>query len=141
MVIGVCVPLFVALVTTAIANTPACASITPGPAYSSVNIRSAPAMGDNITGQLKRGQSAAVVRLTDSGWYELTGAGDYVASSVAVCVTDPTPTRIPSLTPTATSAPATPSFTRIWFDVDGSGDYETVIDCRQPCRAKMEQAP
>ena len=87
----------------------ACATISPAPAYSSVNIRSAPAMGDNITGHLLRGQSAAVVRLTDSDWYELTGAGGYVASSVAVCVTDPTPTRIPSLTPTATSAPATPT--------------------------------
>ena len=126
---------------------PVCSTITPAPAYSSINIRSAPAMGDNITGQLKRGQSAAVVRLTDSGWYELastgsaTGGGGYVASSVAVCVTDPTPTRLPSLTPMNAPITATPSFTRFWFDVDGSGDYETVIDCRQPCRAKMEQAP
>lgn len=120
------------------ADTPPCATITPAPAYSSINIRSSPAIGDNVTGRLLRGQVANVAGLA-GGWYELSFGG-YVSASVVVCVISPTPTRLVTDTPTPASTPL-PPFTRLWIDVDSSGDYETVIDCLQPCRMKLEQWP
>jgi hypothetical protein len=82
-----------------------CRAVTPINAFA--NVRSSPALGDNIVGQLARGQVAAVTATAGSLWYR-TAAG-YVHSSVVVCAdlptatpVQPTLTRLPSLTPTAT---------------------------------------
>lgn len=134
----VCILLFASLnISRSFANSP-CQTITPAPAYSSVNIRSSPTIGDNVTGRLLRGQVANVAGLA-GGWYELSFGG-YVSASVVICAVSPTPTRMVIETPQPAPTPAL-SFTRLWIDVDASGDYETVIDCRQPCRMKLEPAP
>ena len=135
--VAVCVLLF-GVLQLAYADMPPCSTITPSPAYSSINIRSAPTMGDNVTGRLLRGQVANVSALND-GWYSLAFGG-YVSASVVVCAISPTPTRI--VTETPQPAPTiSPPFIRIWIDIDGSGDYESVFDCKQPCQIMLEQAP
>lgn len=94
-----------------------CEAVTPINEFA--NVRSSPGLSDNIIGQLRRGQVAAVTVTAGSLWYKT--AGGYVHASVVVCAVPPTgttpptvtpapptPTRLPSLTPTATPT-ATPT--------------------------------
>lgn len=91
-----------------------CAAVTPINEFA--NVRSSPGISagspTNIVGQLRRGQVAAIESTPGSLWYK-TALG-YVHSSVVVCADPstgsgptatvtpipPTPTRLPSLTPT-----------------------------------------
>jgi hypothetical protein len=75
------------------------------PANQFANVRAAPNTTSAIKRQMQAGQTAEATGPT-AGWYTLT-AGGYVSASVvtATCLTQATPTRIPSSTPRARPTP------------------------------------
>lgn len=119
-----------------------CQAVTAINAYA--NIRREPWVGDNVIGRLERGKLACVVGMP-GGWYELEGGG-YVSASVVVFA-GPTPTRMVTLTPTASGPVQTatpepePEAGWLWLyvDVDGDGNLETVFRCKAPCAMRVER--
>ena len=107
------------------------------------NVRTGPPISGTlqpIVGGLLPG-TPEEARDIQSGWFLLCDGG-YISGTVVWATpytpTPPTttPTRLPTSTPTAT-----PNLGVLLIDADGSGDYETIINCVMPCAMKLGDTP
>ncbi len=128
-----------------LAPAPQCPTMTPLSDF--VNVRSSPALGDNIIHQIAKGQLLEVEGIPGSAWLKLRDGSGFIHSSVVACVDiSATPTRLvtntpaPSLTPTLTATATSP---HLWLhiDIDGDGKQETVIQCADPCAWAVSRQP
>ena len=124
---------------------PQCPIVTPISNF--VNVRSSPALADNIIRQIAKGQTIEVEGIPGSAWLRLKDGSGYVHSSVVACVgVSTTPTRLVTNTPTPGPGPtqtatATPPLLWLHIDIDGDGRRETVIQCADPCAWEVSRNP